>query len=52
MAPAIVGYAKQFGVEVPAELEKTETMTPEVIDLLREVCWRFFPLLAPDAKQR
>jgi phospholipase C len=49
VAPAIVEHAKELGINVPAELDKTEGMTPEVIDLLREVCWHFFPLLAPDA---
>ena len=49
VAPAIVERAKELGIKVPAELDKSKEMTPEVIDLLREVCWHFFPLLAPDA---
>src|SRR5262249_39236080 len=49
--PGIVEHARQLGVPVPPELEKSDAeMTPEVIDLLREVCWHFFPLLAPRAR--
>jgi phospholipase C len=50
VGPGVVKYAKELGVEVPPELEKNDgQITPEVIDLLREVCWHFFPLLNPDA---
>jgi phospholipase C len=46
----IVEHAKELGIEVPPELDKPNAgMTPQVIDLLREVAWRFFPLLAPNA---
>jgi phospholipase C len=49
----IVEHAKELGVKVPAELDKPDPgMTPEVIDLLREVAWHFFPRLAPDAPRR
>ena len=47
---AIVEHAKQLGVEVPPDLDKAEGITPEVVDLLREVCWQFFPLLAPTSR--
>src|SRR5262245_28210111 len=46
-AEGIVEHAKQLGVEVPPELEKADEISPELIDLLREVCRQFFPLLKP-----
>jgi phospholipase C len=53
IAPGIIEQAKALGIEVPPELDKPDAgMIPEVIDLLREVAWRFFPLLAPDAQRR
>jgi phospholipase C len=51
VVPGIIEHAKQLGVKVPPELEKSDVeMSPEVIDLVREVCWHFFPLLAPDGQ--
>ena len=50
MGRGIIEQAKELGVKVPAELDKPDAgMSPEVIDLFREVAWDFFPLLAPEA---
>jgi phospholipase C len=49
VGPGVVKYAKELGVKVPPELQKNDgQITPAVIDLLREICWHFFPLLGPD----
>jgi phospholipase C len=50
MGQGIIEHARQLGLELPPGLDKSDgTITPEVIDLLRQIIWHFFPLLAPGA---
>ncbi len=48
MGPALITLAKQFGVELPAELNGPDvTLTPQqIVPLLRDIAGRIFPRLA------
>ena len=50
MGEGIIEHARALGVELPPELDDptTELTPPLIIDALRRVAWRYFPLLAPD----
>jgi phospholipase C len=51
MVEGVIAYAKELGVKLPSQLDDPDAeITPEVLsDVLRQVAWHFFPLLAPDA---
>jgi phospholipase C len=48
MGPALIGKAREIGVELPAELDDPgATLTPGlIVPFLRDICYHFFPLLA------
>jgi phospholipase C len=50
MAPGIIEHARQRGIELPPELDDPDAeVTGEVLlNVLRQVSWHYFPLLAPD----
>jgi phospholipase C len=49
MGRGIIEHAREIGVELPPQLDDPGgEITPElIVDLLRHVAWRYFPLLAP-----
>ena len=50
MGKGIIEHARQLGIAIPPELDNSDgEITPEVIHLLRQIVWHFFPRLAPDA---
>jgi len=48
VAPAMISKAKEMGVQLPAELDNPDTDPPPglILDVLRQIAGRFFPLLA------
>ena len=50
MGTGIIDHAREFGVELPPQLDDPAAeLTPTIIvDVLRHVAWHYFPLLAPD----
>jgi phospholipase C len=49
MGQGVIGLAKELGVDLPPQADAPDAeITPDVmLDLLREICLHFFPLLAP-----
>jgi phospholipase C len=52
LAPAIISRARDMGVPLPAELDDPDKDLPPrlIVDVLRGIAGRFFPLLAGDVK--
>jgi phospholipase C len=52
MGPGIIAKAKEMAVKLPAVLDDPGAeLTPRlIVDVIRDVAWHFFPLLAGDAK--
>jgi len=52
LAPAIIGMAREMGVPLPPEFNDPDTDPPPrlIVDVLRGIAGRFFPLLAGDVK--
>jgi phospholipase C len=50
IGPGLIDAAKKMGVPLPSELTgPDDEFTPELlIRFLREICWHFFPRLAPE----
>jgi hypothetical protein len=48
LAPAIISRAREMGVPLPVELNDPDTDPPPrlIVDVLRGIAGRFFPLLA------
>ncbi|MET0843844.1 MAG: alkaline phosphatase family protein [Mycetocola sp.] len=51
MGPGIIEHARELGIKLPPQVDDPAAeITPVVlVDVLRQVAWYFFPLLAPDA---
>src|SRR5262249_49693980 len=50
MGQGIIEHARELGVELPPQVDDPAGITPEIIlDVLREVAWHYFPLLAAEA---
>jgi phospholipase C len=46
VGPAIIAYAKEMGVPLPAEVEQTDELPPRmIVGVLRQIAGRFFPRL-------
>jgi hypothetical protein len=54
VAPALISKAKEFGVPLAAELDDPDADVPPglILDVLRRIAGRFFPLLAQDPARR
>jgi phospholipase C len=52
IGPGIIEHAREVGIELPPQLDNPDAeITPELmIDVLRQVAWHYFPLLATGAK--
>jgi hypothetical protein len=52
MGQGVIELARGLGVALPPEADiPNAEITPEVmVDLLREICWHYFPLLAPSGR--
>jgi len=51
MGPGIIEKVKEMAVELPPQLnDPSAELTPKlIVEVLRDVCWHFFPRLAHDA---
>jgi phospholipase C len=51
-APGIIEHAREMGVKLPPQLDDPNAeLTPKlIIEVLRDVCWHYFPLLAPEGE--
>jgi len=45
-------HAKEMGVKLPPQLDDPNAeLTPQlIIEVLRDICWHYFPLLAPEVE--
>jgi phospholipase C len=44
----IIEFSRELGLQLPPELDNSDgEITPEVIHVVRQIAWHFFPLLAP-----
>ena len=51
-APGLIQHAKEMGVKLPPQLDDPNAeLTPQlIIEVLRDICWHYFPLLAPESE--
>ena len=51
-APGLIQHAKEMGVKLPPQLDDPNAeLTPQlIIEVLRDICWHYFPLLAPEGE--
>jgi hypothetical protein len=51
MGQGVIEMARELGITLPPQAEAPDAkITPEVmVDLLREISWHYFPLLAPNS---
>jgi hypothetical protein len=50
MGQGIIEHARQLGLKLPPQLDNSDgEITPELIELIRQVAWHYFPLLATEA---
>ena len=54
MGEGLIEHARELGVKLPPQLDNPDAeITPEVIiDVIRDIAWHYFPLLAPDAEAK
>jgi phospholipase C len=54
MGEGLLEHAKEVGVKLPPQHDNPDAeITPEVIiDVIRDIAWHYFPLLAPDAEAK
>ena len=50
MGQGLIEHARELGLELPPHLDDpaAEPTPQDIVDVLREVAWHYFPLLAPD----
>jgi phospholipase C len=50
IGPGVIEHARELGIELPPRLDDPAALTPvDLLDVLRQVSWHYFPLLAPEA---
>ena len=51
-APGLIEHAKAMGVKLPPQLDDPNAeLTPQlIIEVLRDISWHYFPLLAPEGE--
>ena len=51
-APGLIEHAKEMGVRLPPQLDDPNAeLTPQlIIEVLRDISWHYFPLLAPEGE--
>jgi phospholipase C len=54
MGEGLIEHARELGVKLPPQLDDpdAEITLEAIIDVIRDIAWHYFPLLAPDAEAK